>query len=114
MARKALVLLSSHDWPGNVRELINVLEYAFVLCSGDEIKPYHLPATITRGPKYPSGRRMNVRMRSSSDEKTRLLEPLKRAGGNKSEAVRILGISRVTLWKRLKAHDITMDRRIQG
>jgi len=53
-------------------------------------------------------------MQSSSDERTRLLEALKRTGGNKSEAALILGISRVTLWERLKGHDIIVDRRIQG
>ena len=112
--KTALRLLASYDWPGNVRELINVLEYAFVLCSGDEITPDHLPAPIAGSPQFPSGRKTNVRTQSSSDEKPRLLEALKRTGGNKSEAARILGISRVTLWKRLKAHDITVDRKIQG
>ena len=112
--KTALRLLASYDWPGNVRELINVLEYAFVLCSGDEIKSEHLPANLTGRPRSLSGRQSNSRTQSSSDEKPRLLEALKRTGGNKSEAARILGISRVTLWKRLKAHDITVDRKIQG
>jgi len=112
--KTALRLLASYDWPGDVRELINVLEYAFVLCSGDEIKSEHLPANLTGSPRSLSGRQSNSRTQSSSDEKPRLLEALKRTGGNKSEAARILGISRVTLWKRLKAHDITVDRKIQG
>ena len=112
--KTALRLLASYDWPGNVRELINVLEYAFVLCSGDEIKSEHLPANLTGSPRSLSGRQSNSRTQSSSDEKPRLLGALKRTGGNKSEAARILGISRVTLWKRLKAHDITVDRKIQG
>jgi len=112
--KTALRLLASYDWPGNVRELINVLEYAFVLCSGDEIKSEHLPANLTGSPRSLSGRQSNSRTQSSSDEKPRLLEALKRTGGNKSEAARILGISRVTLWKRLKAHEITVDRKIQG
>ena len=112
--KTALRLLASYDWPGNVRELINVLEYAFVLCSGDEIKSEHLPANLTGSPRSLSGRQSNSRTQSSSDEKPRLLGALKRTGGNKSEAARILGISRVTLWKRLKAHEITVDRKIQG
>mgnify|MGYP000222881054 CR=1 FL=1 len=43
-----------------------------------------------------------------------LLEALKRTGGNKSEAARILGVSRVTLWKWLKAYDIRVDKKIKG
>lgn len=114
MNRKALGLLADYDWPGNVRELINVIEYAFVLCQGNEIKPDHLPATLIGRPQSLSQKQRNTRPRSSKEEKETLLKALKRTGGNKSEAARILGISRVTLWKRLKAHDITVDRRIQG
>ena len=44
---KAIDILMRYDWPGNVRELINAIEYAFVLCPGDEIKPEHLPVTLT-------------------------------------------------------------------
>ncbi len=114
MNRKALGLLADYDWPGNVRELINVIEYAFVLCQGNEIKPDHLPATLVGRPQSLSQKQRNTRPRSSKEEKETLLRVLKRTKGNKSEAARILGISRVTLWKRLKAHDITVDRRIQG
>ena len=114
MARKALVLLESYDWPGNVRELINVIEYAFVLCSGDEIKPEHLPANLFGSPRSLSRKQPNSRLQISSDDRARLLEALKRTGGNKSEAARLLGISRVTLWKRLKKYDIEVDKEIRG
>jgi len=114
MAREALDLLAGHDWPGNVRELINVIEYAFVLCSGDEIKPEHLPANLTGNPRSLSGKQPNSRLQISSDDRARLLEALKRTGGNKSEAARLLGISRVTLWKRLKKYGIEVDKEIRG
>ena len=114
MARKALGLLAGHDWPGNFRELINVIENAFVLCSGDEIKPDHLPANLTGSPRSLSSKQPNSRLQVSSDDRKGLLEALKRTGGNKSEAARLLGISRVTLWKRLKKYDIEVDKEIRG
>jgi len=47
-------------------------------------------------------------------ERKRILEALAATGGNQSKAAEILGISRVTLWKRLKAFDIQVDREIRG
>ncbi len=114
MDKNALELLCKYDWPGNVRELINVIEYAFVLCTGDEIKPEHLPANLTGSPRSLSGKQPNSRLQVSSDDRARLLEALKRTGGNKSEAARLLGISRVTLWKRLKKYGIGVDKEIRG
>ncbi|MBW2117122.1 MAG: sigma 54-interacting transcriptional regulator [Deltaproteobacteria bacterium] len=111
--KEALELLTGYDWPGNVRELINVIEYAFVLCGGGEIMPQHIPGTLTGRPQ-PLSAKQSARSNNMGDEKERLLEALKRSGGNKSEAARILGISRVTLWKRLKIYDIQVDRRIHG
>jgi transcriptional regulator with PAS, ATPase and Fis domain len=114
MDKDALELLSRYDWPGNVRELINVIEYAFVLCGGDMIMPNHLPATISGRSYAFSTKKANGRSQHSAGDKETMLEVLKRTHGNKSEAARILGISRVTLWKRLKAHDIQVDRTIKG
>ena len=112
--KNALELLCKYDWPGNVRELINVIEYAFVLCAGEEIIPDHLPATITGTPQSLSGEKPSAQLPNKNGERDALLEALTKADGNKSKAARILGISRVTLWKRLKAHDIQVDRTIQG
>ncbi len=114
MNKETLELLTGYDWPGNVRELINVIEYTFVLCTGEEIMPDHLPGTLTGQPQPFSIRQTNARPQSGGNGKEGLLEILKRTGGNKSEAARILGISRVTLWKRLKAHDIQVGKKIQG
>lgn len=114
MDKEALELLTGYDWPGNVRELINFIEYAFVLCAGGDITMRHLPANLTAKPQPISGRQSNRLPQSNDDKKKRLLEALKKTGGNKSEAARILGISRVTLWKHLKACDIRVDKKIKG
>jgi two-component system response regulator HydG len=110
----ALELMIGYDWPGNVRELINVMEYAFVLCSGGEILPQHLPAHMSGmvSPEILEGRsRMEERL--PGDEKRQLLEALEKADGNKSEAARLLGISRVTLWKRLKDFEIKVEKTVR-
>jgi PAS domain S-box-containing protein len=114
MSREALDLLFSYDWPGNVRELINVIEYSFVLCHEGEIMPNHLPARVTGKQPSVAPRRRAVKTQNDEAERKRILEALAATGGNQSKAAEILGISRVTLWKRLKAFDIQVDRKVRG
>ena len=110
----AMDLLTGHDWPGNVRELINVIEYAFVLCPEGAIGPEHLPATFQQKSTPPREERREGRLGRAADERQRLIDAINEAGGKKSEAARLLGISRVTLWKLLKVHDIQVDKIIRG
>jgi len=104
--KEALDLLMRHDWPGNVRELINAMEYAFMLCPEGIILPEHLPAHL--GQKAPArlGGTSKAQNGSPAQNKEVLRKALKEAGGKVSEAARILGVSRVTLWKWLKYHKI--------
>ena len=111
--RAALEMLIRYPWPGNVRELINVIEFAFVLCNTEEIMPRHLPAAIAAPSRPVSGGKQKQKARYGDDGET-LKEALRRARGNKSEAARLLGISRVTLWKRLKAHGIQVERTVKA
>ena len=106
LSKEALELLMRHDWPGNVRELINAMEYAFMLCPEGIILPEHLPVHL--GQKSPAPLRGSSKDRDGSPgrDKAALLRALKEAGGKMSEAARILGVSRVTLWKWLKYHKI--------
>ncbi|MFI5331464.1 MAG: sigma-54 interaction domain-containing protein [Desulfobaccales bacterium] len=110
----ALELLGSHDWPGNVRELINVIEYAFVLCPEGVIQPEHLPAAFSRISEVQTKARPAESAARDAGERARLIEAVTQAGGKKAEAARLLGISRVTLWKLLKAHQIQVDKVIRG
>jgi two-component system response regulator HydG len=114
IGEEALGLLVSHDWPGNVRELINVIEYGFVLCPGGAIQPEHLPAAFRKKPEPPPQARQGGRSDRAPDERRRLIDAINEAGGKKSEAARLLGISRVTLWKLLKVHDIQVDKIIRS
>jgi len=111
---EVLELLSSHDWPGNVRELINVIEYAFVLCPEGLIGKEHLPALGRRAKEGPGKARVTGSPPRAALPRQRLLEAITKTGGRKGEAARILGISRVTLWKLLKAHQIQVEKTISG
>ncbi len=102
-SREAMEILMAYSWPGNVRELINALEYGFVLCPEGLLAPEHLPAhlltgTAGRGPTERTGSGGGL----SPEEEGRIRAAMRKTGGNKTEAAALLGISRVTLWKKLK------------
>ncbi len=103
----ALKLLCEYSWPGNVREIRNAIEYAFVLCQGERIDVEHLPAKIKKGDSYRSSETQS--MNRDSTPRAELIKTLKRANGNQSKAAEILGVSRVTIWKRIKKHGIKKE-----
>ncbi len=100
---EAMERLMGYGWPGNVRELINVLEYAFVVCREDVISVQHLPMLADK-----QSRTASCRERSGAEEgeRKRLVRVLEETRGNRQKAADLLGISRVTLWKLLKKHDL--------
>jgi PAS domain S-box-containing protein len=109
LSSEALEALSAYDWPGNVRELRNAIEYAFVLCKNETIETEHLPPKI-RQPRYAPSSSPSP---APAEEKQALIEMLRRAGGNQSEAARLLGVSRVTVWKRIKKFGIDLPADLQ-
>jgi two-component system response regulator HydG len=112
---RAMNLMLSYHWPGNVRELINALEYAVVLCPGGIIEPGHLPETLRDGEKHGESAGSQVSAptgRGEYDERKRIITALQQTGGRREEAARSLGISRVTLWKKIKALNIQVENKI--
>ncbi|MGQ9631757.1 MAG: sigma 54-interacting transcriptional regulator [bacterium] len=91
-------LLLRYEWPGNVRELRNVLEEICLLEEDTTILPQHLPPEIRETPPEPPKRFLPL----AEMERRYVLEVLEATGGNKTKAAEILGISRATLYKRLK------------
>ncbi len=109
LAGKALEKLLAYSWPGNVRELRNAVEYAFVLCPGGHIQVEHLPPKIiTFDPEHTENMLLGESGDTIKTDRTReeLIRVLRRTGGNQSKAASILGVSRVTIWKRLKKYGI--------
>ncbi|MCA1765128.1 MAG: sigma-54-dependent Fis family transcriptional regulator, partial [Desulfobulbaceae bacterium] len=107
ISREALDSLISRPWPGNVRELNNVIEYAFVLCPEGVIDAQHLPKPARPAYGDRIGSRRHPLPPTREDQRAALIETLEMAGGNQSQAARILGISRVTVWKRMKKYEIS-------
>ena len=104
---EAAARLAAYSWPGNVRELRNAIEYALVLCHEGEIEVRHLPpkivsdnACICPPPPEPA----------AAHEREQLVRALRQAEGNQSAAARLLGVSRVTVWKRMKKHRVDLTR----
>jgi transcriptional regulator with PAS, ATPase and Fis domain len=101
----ALAALLAYDFPGNVRELQNSIEYAFVMGEGPVLNEADLPPEL-RGEEA-QGSAVNLpaasRARGQTAEARRILRALERAAGNRERAAKSLGISRVTLWRKLKA-----------
>lgn len=102
ISREAMNLLLGHHWPGNVRELQNIIERACALADTDklEVEDIHFDTRRNRTPD--SGERFlpeGMTLDQWEDEMIR--EALKRADGNKSQAARLLGLSRNALRYRL-------------
>jgi transcriptional regulator with PAS, ATPase and Fis domain len=114
----AMAKMVAYSWPGNVRELRNSIEYAFVLCPlKGLIDTIHLPPKIAGAavecaePPVVTAKISNME-NEIDPKKQRLIQALNQAQGNQSEAARILGISRVTVWKQIKKYGVILSRKI--
>ena len=102
IAPESMRALSQYAWPGNIRELKSAFAYAFVTCNEGSIEPSHLPADITQQAVFKSDL-----MLSGDVGKQQLLQALAAAQGNKSQAARLLGVSRGTIWNRIHRYGIS-------
>jgi DNA-binding NtrC family response regulator len=104
VSRKALSQLMSYPWPGNVRELENVLERAIARCaSGGTLESTHFDDLVAPASARPAS---SLQSNLATTERETILAALRRTDGNKSEAARLLGITRAGLYLKLKRHKI--------
>jgi two-component system response regulator HydG len=101
-SQEALAALQNYAWPGNVRELQNVVERAVALCEGDMVQLADLPDEIRR--HSPADDLITIPVGASMEEIEHLAitQTLKKTGGDKELAARLLGIGLATLYRRLK------------
>jgi two-component system response regulator HydG len=109
ISKEVMERFRQYSWPGNIRELINTLEYAFVLCKGESVEREHLPDSIAQ-----AGTKVFISGKSATgtSEKERVLWALHHAGGKKTEAARILRVSRQTIWKKIKQYGIQVGKNV--
>jgi transcriptional regulator with GAF, ATPase, and Fis domain len=107
--------LKRYAWPGNVRELENIIERAVVLSRGESLSLGEIPMELkTTGPPGSQGEAPERGRKEAGShteviseiERQRLSEALERAGGNKSEAARSLGLKRSTFFNKLKRYGL--------
>lgn len=106
MTPDAAAQLVRYSWPGNVRELANVMERAVALTNQDHIGVMDLPERVANAEpsRALSGDDPSQFVPLEQMEKDYILRVLDCVGGNRSEAARILGLDRSTLWRKLERY----------
>ena len=108
----ALELLTRHTWPGNIRELRNVIQSAFAICDGNRIRVEDLPSSIQTVPARTSAPTDSSLTHNSlaHAERDTLLSAIRANHGNLCHTAQQLGISRNSLYRKLKRHGIGLNR----
>ena len=101
---KVIHLFQHYSWPGNIRELERVLEYAFVFVKGAVITKDHLPELESPLPKPPAEATLDHYR--GAGERLVIQKALQKAQGRRERAARLLGISRSSLWRKMKAYSL--------
>jgi len=102
---EATELLLGYDWPGNVRELENAIERAVILAKDSIITVAELPQE-----NMSLGRSGSLGKNLKEMEKSHIMDVLSGTGGNYSEAARILGITRMTLYNKVKEYGLNVKK----
>ncbi len=104
-----MIALKHYTWPGNVRELQNTMEHAFVMSEGKQIRPRDLPGEIVSSGNPDTAVIPAIRSTSERDE---LMMALESNDWNVSLTARRMGLARVTLYRRMKRHSISVVKHL--
>ncbi len=105
--REVADMLLSYDWPGNIRELKNVIERAVILAGGEPLTTEDFALETDDSPLVDNLQAGTTPQQGLENaEKRMILDALEKTGGNKTEAAKLLKITRRRLYSRMKVHDI--------
>ena len=99
ISAEALSILSGYSFPGNVRELFNIIERAFILCTGECIRPEHLPPRVCEAAPA-------TLEPLAAAEREAIVRALARHDGNRTRAAKDLGIHRSTLLRKIRRYGL--------
>ncbi len=106
IAEDVMAILMNYDFPGNVRELENIIERGVALTNSNRIEIGHLPEDLKQL-SIRTFRKKNGRIPTLEEQEEAYIKwVLKEVGGNKTVAAQILGIDRVSLWRKLKKYGL--------
>ena len=120
ISQEAQIILSRYSWPGNIRELENIIERAIIVCRGSLIEPQDLPDQLYVGalsrhkidhcerpsPLMSSELGTSTMQGKEQREFEELTEALQKWSGNLSEVAKQLGVSRPTIYRKLKKYGL--------
>lgn len=98
----AAACLRRYDWPGNLRQLKNTVTCAVLLARGEYVTEEELPAELREASSRPAA------LRDPRQERERIVQALQATGGNRSQAAKLLGVDRKTLYNKMQLYGIEM------
>ncbi len=99
-------MLMSYEFPGNIRELENIIEHAVAMAETDTVEMRHLPADFQQLKFRIASRRQREFLTLEENEMEYIAWVLEQVDNKKSKAAEILGIDRVSLWRKLRRYNL--------
>jgi PAS domain S-box-containing protein len=101
---EALSFLMDYAFPGNIRELENIIEFSFIACKGTVIGLEHLSRDLLESHK----KKMSPLSTAEHEEAEKIRAILERHPHNRPEAARVLGMSRTSLWRKMRKYGLNL------